>query len=126
MMARKVMTSACNSPSVLMLGSQLPAISLVLAFNERRLVAASSPMPASASSSRDTREMILARMESWLSMRDPGGGKSATCYWCAKMVTESYPHEGRGSEPPILHTENDSDCLTAAQFSATPPVRSRN
>src|SRR5579863_2254588 len=84
------MTSACNSPSALMLGSQLPAISLVLAFNERMLVAESSPMPARVRSSSDTREMILARIESWLSMRDPGSSKSGTCYWCAKKVTENY------------------------------------
>src|ERR1700722_214574 len=57
-----------NSPSVLTLGSQFVAISLVFAFIVRMLLAARRPEPARASSKTETRQIILVRIANFMNM----------------------------------------------------------
>src|SRR4249919_775179 len=62
------MTPARNSPSTRTLGSQLVAISTVLALIARMLRTASRPMPVIATSRKATTAMILVRIEYFSSM----------------------------------------------------------
>ena len=62
------MTPERNSPSTRTLGSQLVAMSTVLAFIERMLWTASRPMPASVTSRKATTVMTLERIDSFANM----------------------------------------------------------
>src|SRR5882672_6703275 len=62
------MTPARSSPRTRTLGSQLVAISTVLALIARMLRTASRPIPVIATSRKATTAMILARIEYFASM----------------------------------------------------------